>query len=325
MDIKSVLVLDYVGTKCTEILTKHGFQVTKKTSITEIELMEIIDNYDALVVQSVTKVTMNVIRFALNLKVIVSANAYYNNIDVFAAMAKRIGVINSPHSSVISATEFSCGLLMMLARNLMSATATFRAGIYEHNTFSGNELYRSTLALIGIGDVAKEVAYRMNRFGMRIIGYDDSMSVMECQSYFIRKMNLCKIWPLADYIIIFLTPFSKTRIYITAEILSRCKRGVKVIVMGHIGPYQSREMYNALLAGYIGTAAFDMYDATCDREIFKVAMYQHPAVVITRNLATQTEESIENGGREAAEQLVNLCKPGTYTTPLSIVFRVDGM
>ncbi|XP_045542067.1 D-3-phosphoglycerate dehydrogenase-like [Papilio machaon] len=325
LDIKSVLVLDSVGTKCTDILVAHGFLVTKRWALTELELMEIIEDYDALVVQSFTKVTINVIRFALNLKVIVSTSAYFNNIDIFAAMAKKIGVINSPRSSVISTAEFCCGLLMTLARNLITATATYRAGVYDQTLITGNELYGSTLALIGIGDVAKEVALRMNAFGMRIIGYDESMSSMQSRRFFVNKMRLTSIWPLADYIILFAPPFATSRIYITSDVLKMCKTGVKIIIMGHIGPYQSREIYNGLLAGQIGSAAFDIYDDNSNRDVYKVAMFQHPAVIITKNLATQTEESLERGGQEAAEQLVNLCKPGTFTIPPSIIVRTDGM
>ncbi|CAK1588341.1 unnamed protein product [Parnassius mnemosyne] len=322
LDIKSVLVVDGVGANCTEILNSHGIKVTNKAKITKDELLKEIPNYEALVVRSASKVTKEILDAGSRLKVVGRAGAGVDNIDVEAAGKKGIGVINAPGANALSACELTCGLTMALARYVVPAATGLRAGRWDRALYTGTELNGKTLAILGLGRVGREVAVRMHAFGMKIVGFDPFVSAEQCKEFHATKMELDQIWPIADYITLHTPLIESTRNFINADVLKRCKKGVKLINVGRGGLINERDLLDALNEGQVGAAALDVFEKEPPTDPLTLEIIQHPAVVATPHLGASTKEAQVRVGQEIAEQLVNLVKPGTYATPLAEVTRV---
>ncbi|CAH2035468.1 unnamed protein product, partial [Iphiclides podalirius] len=322
LDIKSVLVVDGVGANCTEILNSHGIQVTNKAKISKEDLLKEVANYDALVVRSASQVTKEVLQAGSKLKVVGRAGAGVDNIDVKAAGDRGIGVINAPGANALSACELTCGLTMALARHVVPAATALRAGRWDRALYTGTELNGRTLAILGLGRVGREVAVRMHAFGMKIIGYDPFVTAAQCAEFHATKMELDEIWPLADYITLHTPLIESTRNFINADVLKRCKKGIKIINVGRGGLINERDFLDALNSGHVGGAALDVFEQEPPTDPLTLEIIQHPAVVATPHLGASTKEAQVRVGQEIAEQLVNLVKPGTYATPLAEVTRV---
>ncbi|CAG9784193.1 unnamed protein product [Diatraea saccharalis] len=322
LNIKSVLVVDGVGANCAEILNSHGIKVTTKAKITKAELLKEIPNHDALVVRSATQVTKEVLDAGSNLKVVGRAGAGVDNIDVAAAGSKGVGVINAPGANALSACELTCSLTLALSRHVVPAAAALRAGRWDRALYTGSELNGKTLAILGLGRVGREVAIRMHSFGMKIVGFDPFVSAEQCKEFHATKMELNEIWPIADYITLHTPLIESTRNFINANVLKQCKKGIKIVNVGRGGLINERDLLDALNSGQVGGAALDVFEQEPPTDPLTLEVIQHPAVVATPHLGASTKEAQVRVGSEIAEQLVNLVKPGTYSTPLAEVTRV---
>lgn len=247
------------------------------------------------------------------------AGAGVDNIDVKEATAKGIRVINAPGANALSACELTCGLILALSRHTVPAAASLRAGRWDRSKYTGTELNGKTLAILGLGRVGREVAVRMNAFGMKIVGFDPMVTAEQCQQFNTQKMELDQIWPVADYITLHTPLLPSTKQFINQDVLNRCKKGVKIVNVGRGGLIHEKSLLNALNAGQVGGAALDVFEEEPPKDPTTLEIIQHPAVVATPHLGASTKEAQVRVGSEIAEQLVNMVKPGTYNTPLALV------
>lgn len=322
LEIKSVFVVDGVGANCTEILNSHGISVVNQAKISKEELLKEIPKYDALVVRSASQVSKEVLEAGKNLKVVGRAGAGVDNIDVKAAGDLGIGVINAPGANALSACELTCSMILNLSRHVVPAATALRAGRWDRALYTGTELNGKTLAILGLGRVGREVAVRMHAFGMKIIGYDPFVTAEDCATFHATKMELDQIWPLADYITLHTPLIESTKNFINAKVLGQCRKGIKIVNVGRGGLIQERDLLDALNAGQVGGAALDVFEQEPPTNPLTLEIIQHKAVIATPHLGASTKEAQVRVGSEIAEQLVNLVKPGTYTTPLAEVTRV---
>ncbi|XP_013145868.1 PREDICTED: D-3-phosphoglycerate dehydrogenase [Papilio polytes] len=322
LNIGSVLILDGVGKNCSEILAQNGIYSTNTVKITEEELLRTVSVYDALVVRSATQVTKEVLEAGKELKVVARAGAGVDNIDVEAAAAKGICVINAPGANALSACEMTCGLIMSVTRHIVPAVAALRDGRWERSKYTGTEVNGRTLAILGLGRVGREVATRMHAFGMKIIGYDPFVTAEQCESFHCTKMELEEIWPLAEYITLHTPLIESTRNFINADVFKRCKKGVKMINVGRGGLINEQDLLDALNSGQVGSAAIDVFEQEPPTDPLTWKIIKHPSVIATPHLGASTKEAQVRVGQEIAEQLVNLAKPGTYSTPLAEVTKI---
>ncbi|XP_049695212.2 D-3-phosphoglycerate dehydrogenase [Helicoverpa armigera] len=322
LQINSVLVVDGVGSNCTDILNSHGISVINKPKISKEELLQEIPKYDALVVRSASQVTKEVLEAGAKLKVVGRAGAGVDNIDVTAAQERGVGVINAPGANALSACELTCSLILNLSRHVVPAAAALRAGRWDRALYTGTELNGKTLAILGLGRVGREVAVRMHSFGMKIIGYDPFVTAEQCTSFHATKMELEQIWPLADYITLHTPLIASTKNFINAKVLGQCKKGIKIVNVGRGGLIQERDLLDGLNSGQVGGAALDVFEQEPPSDPLTLEIIQHKAVIATPHLGASTKEAQVRVGQEIAEQLVNLVKPGSYSTPLAEVTRV---
>lgn len=314
--IKKVLISDAVDASCVKILENHGVQVTLKTDHTKPELLEAIQGYDGLIVRSATKVTSDVIKAAQSLKVIGRAGTGVDNIDCDAATRQGILVINAPGGNTLSAAELTCAMIITLSREIPAATMSLKGGKWDRKTFMGNELYGKTLAIIGLGRIGKEVALRMQSFGMKTIGFDPIVPKEVSREFGVESLSLDEIWPLADYITVHTPLIPQTKDLIGKASLQKCKKGVKVVNVARGGIVNEDDLLAALESGHCGGAGLDVF---VEEPPKNTKLIDHPKVVCTPHLGANTKEAQLRVAQEIAEQFVALSKgqtvPGVVNAP----------
>ncbi|MCW9095058.1 MAG: hypothetical protein OQJ74_04360, partial [Ignavibacteriaceae bacterium] len=174
--MKKILISDSVDEKCAEILKSAGFEVDFKSNLSHEELLDIIPDYNALIVRSKTQVNADLIDKMENIEIIGRAGAGVDNIDITFATRKGILVINTPGGNTISAAEHTFALMLAMSRKIPQANISLHLKKWDREKFQGTELYRKTLGLIGLGQIGREVAIRANAFGMRVIAFDPLVS-----------------------------------------------------------------------------------------------------------------------------------------------------
>ena len=196
-----ILVSDPLSEEGLKILKEvKEFQVDVKTDLKPDSLKEIIKDYDALVVRSATKVTKEIIDRAKNLKVIGRAGVGLDNVDLEAATAKGIIVMNTPAGNTISTAEHTVSMILSLSRNIPQASSSTKKGEWKRSKFMGVELYGKTLGIVGFGRIGSEVAKRALSFGMKVLAFDPFLSREVAESIGVEVVELKEIFEQADYI-----------------------------------------------------------------------------------------------------------------------------
>lgn len=304
--LRNVLISDSVDSSCVELLQRHGINVTCKYKMTKEQLLQEIKNYDGLIVRSDTKVTADVFAAATALRIVGRAGTGVDNIDIEAATRKGVIVLNTPGGNSISACELTCALISTLARNIPQACQSLKEGRWDRKLYSGFELSGKTLAVIGLGRIGREVAIRMQSFGMKIVGFDPMVSREAAQEYDITKMELEEIWPVADFITVHTPLIPQTRNLINEATLNKCKKGVKIVNVARGGIVDEEALLVALKDGRCGGAALDVFCEEPPKSPKTLELICHPKVVVTPHLGASTSEAQQRVAVEIAEQFVAL-------------------
>ncbi|KAK3101966.1 hypothetical protein FSP39_007694 [Pinctada imbricata] len=304
--LKSVLISDEIDQKCVDILQSNGVQVTKNTKLSKEELVQEIAKYDGLVVRSATKVTADVINAAKNLKIIGRAGTGVDNIDCDAATKKGIIVMNTPGGNTLSAAELTCALICGLSRNIHNGDRAMKTETWsERKKLMGNELYGKTLAIVGLGRIGKEVAIRMQSFGMKTIGFDPIIPGEVSAEFGVEWMELDRLWPLADYITVHTPLIPQTKNLISDKVFSTCKKGIRVVNVARGGIIDEEALLRALESGQCAGAGLDVFTSEPPKDF---TLAKHPKVLATPHLGASTVEAQERVAVEIAEQFVDLMK-----------------
>nr|XP_020452226.1 D-3-phosphoglycerate dehydrogenase [Monopterus albus] len=305
ISIKTVLISESVDRRCRAILEENGIRVTEKQNMKKDELIAELKDYDGLVVRSATKVTADVINAANNLKIIGRAGTGVDNVDVDAATRKGVIVMNTPSGNTISAAELTCTLLMSLSRNVPQAAMSMKQGKWDRKKFMGTELYGKVLGIVGLGRIGKEVASRMQSFGMKTIGYDPVTPPEVSASWGVEQMTLEQLWPQCDYITVHTPLMPSTVGLLNDETFAKCKKGVKVVNCARGGIIDEAALLRALESGQCGGAGLDVFVEEPPRDR---SLVEHPHVISCPHLGASTEEAQARCGEDIALQIVNMVK-----------------
>jgi len=269
------------------VFKERGHELVEIPGIKPTDLLQIIHEYDGLVVRSGTKVTKEIIDSGVNLKMIGRAGTGVDNIDVRAATNKGILVVNTPGGNTISTGELALSHILALARNIPQATASLKAGRWDRALYTGTELSGKTLGVIGVGKIGREVAKWCRGFGMTTIGYDPVLSEESARHFGIEPVPLDDLFKNADFITIH-TPLTKeTQHLLDATNLAKCKRGVRIINCARGGIIDEEALLQALESEQVGGAALDVFEVEPPVEA-SLALRKHPKVVVTPHLGAST-------------------------------------
>ena len=309
-----VLIADQLSPAAVAIFKERGVEADVKTGLKKDELLAIIGEYDGLAVRSATKADPDVIAAASRLKVIGRAGIGVDNVNIPAATAKGIVVMNTPFGNSITTAEHAVAMIFALARELPAADASTQAGKWEKNRFMGVELYAKTLGLIGAGNIGSIVADRANGLKMRVIAYDPFLSPERAVEIGVEKVELDELLARADFISLHTPLTDKTRGILSAEALSKAKRGVRIVNCARGGLVDEAALRSALESGQVAGAAFDVFTTEPATEN---ALFGAPNFIATPHLGASTLEAQENVALQVAEQMSDYLLTGAVTNALN--------
>jgi D-3-phosphoglycerate dehydrogenase len=293
-----VLICDPISKSAIERVRSKGIQVDVDDAIGPERLLEVIDGYEAVVVRSRTKIRKNVLERAANLKVIIRGGVGVDNIDVEAAEAKGMKVLNTPAASTESVAELAIAYIFALARPIVQATESLRTGKWEKARFHGTEVQGKTLGIIGMGRIGTTVAKRAAALGMIVLGYD-SRSIGPAPYMMMVPME--ELLARADYITLHIPLTDESEHLIDAEAIERMKRGVKLIDCARGGVIDEAALYDAIMDGKVAGAALDVFEnePLTDNKLFAL-----PQVIGSPHMGANTSEAADRIGDEVADLLI---------------------
>lgn len=309
-----VLIADKLSPAAVDIFKQRGVEADVKTGLTKPELLAIIGDYDGLAVRSATKADREVIAAATSMKVIGRAGIGVDNVDIPAATAAGIVVMNTPFGNSITTAEHAIALIFSLARELPAADASTQSGKWEKNRFMGVELYAKTLGLIGAGNIGSIVADRAQGLKMRVIAYDPFLSPERAMEIGVEKVELDELLARADFITLHTPLTDKTRNILSAEALAKTKRGVRIVNCARGGLVDEAALRAALESGQVGGAAFDVFTTEPATEN---VLFGAPNFVATPHLGASTSEAQENVALQVAEQMSDYLLTGAVSNALN--------
>ena len=309
-----VLIADSLSPAALEIFRHRGVEADVKVGLSKDELVAIIGDYDGLAVRSATKATKEVLAAAKRLKVIGRAGIGVDNIDVPAATAAGVVVMNTPFGNSITTAEHAVAMMFALARQLPAADVSTQAGKWEKNRFMGVELYAKTLGLIGAGNIGSIVADRANGLKMKVIAYDPFLAPERAVEIGIEKVELPELLARADVITLHTPLTDKTRNILSAEALAQTKKGVLIVNCARGGLVDEAALRQGLEDGHIGGAAFDVFVEEPAKEN---VLFGAPNFIATPHLGASTSEAQENVALQVAEQMSDYLLTGAVTNALN--------
>ena len=254
-----ILAADGIANEGIELL-KKDFAVEVRDKISHEELLEVIPQFDALIVRSASKVTADILERAANLKIIGRAGVGVDNIDVQAATERGIIVINSPDGNTIAATEHTFAMMLAVSRNIPQANQVMHAGGWDRKKFVGVELRNKILAIIGLGKIGAGVAKRAQSFDMNVIAYDPFVSDERAKNLGVKLVELDELFKTADFITVHMPLTAKTRDMITISQMRMMKPTVRLINCARGGIINENDLATALKDKIIAGAAVDVYE-----------------------------------------------------------------
>jgi len=310
-----VLISDKMSPLAEQTFKERGVEVDFKPGLSKEELIAIIGDYDGLAIRSSTKVTPNVLKAAKKLKVIGRAGIGVDNIDVAAATAGGVVVMNTPFGNSITTAEHAIAMMMALARQIPEANASTHAGKWEKSRFMGMEITGKTLALIGCGNIGSVVAERALGLKMKVIAYDPFLAVERAADLGIIKVELDDLFARADVISLHTPLTDQTRGIIGTEAFAKMKDGVRIVNCARGGLIDEAALLVALDNGKVAGAALDVFAEEPAKEN---PLFGHEAVICTPHLGASTSEAQVNVALQVADQMADYLVNGGITNALNM-------
>jgi D-3-phosphoglycerate dehydrogenase / 2-oxoglutarate reductase len=310
-----ILIADELSPRALEIFRSRGLEVDVNVGLKKPDLIKIIGNYDGLAVRSATKADKDVIAAAKSLKVIGRAGIGVDNIDIPAATARGIVVMNTPFGNSITTAEHAIALLFAAARQIGAADVSTQAGKWEKNRFMGVELYAKTLGIIGCGNIGALVAERALALKMKVIAYDPFLSAERAVKLGVEKVELDDLLARADAISLHTPLTDKTRDILSAEAIAKTREGVIIVNAARGGLVDEKALRAALESGHVAAAGFDVFVTEPAKEN---VLFGAPNFVATPHLGASTNEAQENVALQVAEQMSDYLLSGAVTNALNM-------
>ncbi|MFN7018748.1 MAG: phosphoglycerate dehydrogenase [Fimbriimonadales bacterium] len=310
-----VLVSDSVAEEGLAIL-RRAAMVDYRPNLSREVLLQIIGEYDALMVRSQTRVDAEVIEAGVRLKVIRRAGVGVDNIDVDAATRRGIVVVNSPEGNTIAAAELTMAHLLALARQIPQADRSLRAGEWKRSQFVGVELSRKTLGVVGMGKIGREVARRARAFGMRVLAHDPFVPEAHLRQLGVEPVPLETLLRESDFITLHTPLTHETRHLLNRQTLALTKPGVRVVNCARGELIDPDALAEYLESGHVAGAALDVFPTEPPPPDLK--LLHLPQNVLTPHLGASTVEAQVKVAVDVAEQIVAVLQGGAPRSPVNL-------
>ncbi len=303
-----ILVTEPIAEGGLDRLRAAGHDVDVAEDRTPDELVDLIKGAHALIIRSATTVTAELLDAGRDLIVVGRAGIGLDNVDVAAATAHGVMVVNAPQSNILSAAEHTMAMLLAQARNIPQAHAALVSGRWERSRWTGVELSDKVLGIVGLGRIGKLVAQRALSFGMRLVAYDPFVSADRARQMNVELLGLDELMAVSDFVTIHVTKTPETIGLVDADLLAKAKAGLRIINVGRGGIVDEAALADAISSGHIGGAALDVFDK---EPTTASPLFELDSVVVTPHLGASTHEAQDKAGDTIAEQ-VELALAGEF-------------
>jgi D-3-phosphoglycerate dehydrogenase len=283
-----VLVSDPIDQAGLDILNQVA-QVDQRIGLSEDELVGIIGEYDGLMIRSGTQVTATVIAAASRLKIIGRAGVGVDNVDVPAATQRGVLVVNSPEGNTIAAAEHALAMMLSLSRHVPQANAGMRAGKWDRKKYVGNELYKKTLGVVGLGKIGSHVAKVAQAMGMDVIAYDPFIAADRAKQMQVKLIELDELFRTADYVTLHIPRTKDTENLVNADLLRTMKPTARIVNCARGGVVDEAAISEAINQGVIAGAGLDVYASEPLAEDSPLRAVER-GLVLTPHLGASTEK-----------------------------------
>ena len=303
-----VLISDALSAAALQIFRDRGIDVDFRPELGKDKdgLAAIIGDYDGLAIRSATKVTGTLLERAHRLKVIGRAGIGVDNVDIPAATARGIIVMNTPFGNSITTAEHAIALMFAVAREIPAADASTQAGKWEKNRFMGVEMTAKVLGTI--------VADRAIGLRMRVVAFDPFLSPERARDLGVEKVDLEELLRRADFITLHTPLTPQTANILNAETLAKTKKGVRIVNCARGGLVDEKALAAALDSGHVAGAAFDVF---VEEPATSNVLFNRANVVCTPHLGASTAEAQENVALQVAEQMSDYLTRGAISNAIN--------
>ena len=303
-----ILVTEAIADGGLDRRREAGHTVAVRQGLSPDDLVDAIRGAHALIIRSATQVTAELLAAADELMVVGRAGIGLDNVDVVAATARGVMVVNAPQSNIISAAEHTMALLLAQARNVPQAHAALVAGRWERSKWEGVELADKTLGIVGLGRIGKLVADRAKAFQMRLVAYDPFVAPDRARQMGVEVLPLDQVVAESDFLTIHLPKTKETAGLIDRDLLLKAKPSLRVINVARGGIVVEDDLAECIRDGVIAGAALDVFDTEPCTES---PLFELPQVVVTPHLGASTREAQDKAG-DAIADMVQLALAGDF-------------
>ena len=303
-----ILVTEEIADAGLDRLRDAGHDVDIQVGKSAEELLSIIPGAAALIIRSATQVTAELLAAADELMVVGRAGIGLDNVDVTAATAQGVMVVNAPQSNIVSAAEHTMALLLASARNVPQAHAALVEGRWERSKWEGVELVDKTLGVVGLGRIGKLVADRAKGFGMRLIAYDPFVSEDRARQMGVELMELDQVVAESDFLTVHLPKTPETIGIINRDLLMKAKPSLRIVNVARGGIVHEADLASCLNDGIVAGAALDVFSS---EPMTESPLFSIPSVVVTPHLGASTREAQDKAGDTIAT-MVELALAGDF-------------
>ena len=297
-----VLVVEPLAAEGLELLRTHH-QVDERLGLPREEIIEILPEYDALVVRSQVKADAEMIAAGTRLVVIGRAGVGVDNVDLEAATRAGIVVVNAPTGNTIAAAELTLALLFGLARKTAAADASMRRGEWKRSQFTGMEVRGKTLGIVGLGKIGQAIAKRARAMEMTVLGSDPFVTVEQAANLGVELTTFEDLITRADAITVHVPKTKSTTGLINAAVIDRMKPGVLLLNVARGGIIDEQDLADALRAGKVGGAGIDVFNTEPPTGS---PLLDAPNTLLTPHLGASTAEAQVAVAEEVAEQIIDV-------------------
>jgi D-3-phosphoglycerate dehydrogenase len=312
-----ILVADKISPKGVAYLRQQpGFEVIEAYGSSPEKVLELVKDVHAIAVRSETKITRAVLEAAPLLKVVGRAGVGVDNVDVDAATERGVVVMNTPAGNTVATAELTFTHILCGARPVAQAAASMKTGQWDRKSFSGIELFKKTLGVVGLGRIGGEVAKRAQAFGMTVLAYDPYLSPARAKAMQVESVTLDELLAKSDYITVHMPMTDDTHHMIDEAAFEKCKKGLRIFNCARGGIIKETALIAALKSGKVAAAGLDVFEEeplAKDSELRSL-----PNVVLTPHLGASTTEAQEAVGIEVAEQISDLLVSGAVRNAVNL-------
>ena len=303
-----VLVSDNLGKAGIKMLVDEGFDVDVKTGLAPEALKGIINNYDALVIRSATKVTDDLLEAAHRLRVVGRAGIGLDNVDIPAATKRGIIVMNTPGGDITTTAEHAISMLMALSRNIPQGTTSLKAGRWDKKKLQGREVFNKILGVIGFGRIGSIVADLARGLKMQVVVHDPFVTAERIEKAGFENVSIEELYRRSDFITVHVPKLKDTIGFINKDALDQMKDGVMIVNCARGGIVNEADLYDAMKSGKVAGAALDVFETEPPGTN---PLLELDRLICTPHLGASTQEAQTKVAVDVAAQIIDYLKNGT--------------